>query len=152
MKVAEPTILQRGITAAAITAVALVSLWSLPVMARPQVGVGGPSEDKTAPDNTRMNRPDRKGGAPTAEQQQENSSDRGVSRRIRQEIQKDKSLSTYGHNVKVITENGVVTLKGPVRSEEEKSEIESIAGKIAGDSNVKSQIMVAPKKGKSNGR
>src|SRR5579864_8197854 len=130
MKVTQGTIFQRRMTAAVFGAVAVVSLCGLPAMARPQVGVGGPGEDKTAPDNTRMNRPDRNGGAPTAEQQKENNSDRDLSRRIRQEIQKDKSLSTYGHNVKIISQNGVVTLKGPVRSEEEKSEIESIAGKV----------------------
>lgn len=56
---------------------------------------------------------------PTADQQKENKSDREIAKEIRQSIVKDKSLSTYGHNVKIIVQNGVVTLKGPVRSDED---------------------------------
>ena len=59
---------------------------------------------------------------------------------------KDKSLSTYAHNIKIITQDGKVTLKGPVRSEEEKASIESKAVAIAGQNNVTNQLEVAPPK------
>jgi osmotically-inducible protein OsmY len=49
---------------------------------------------------------------------------------------KDKSLSTYAHNVKIVSQNGVVTLKGPVRSDEEKLNVEAKAAEIAGRDNV----------------
>ena len=58
---------------------------------------------------------------------------------------KDKSLSTYAHNVKVISQNGMVTLKGPVRSEEEKTAVEARAADIAGKDKVMSQLEVKPK-------
>jgi hyperosmotically inducible periplasmic protein len=54
----------------------------------------------------------------------------------------DKSLSTYAHNVKIISQNGMVTLKGPVRSEEEKAAVESKAAEIAGKDKVTSQLEV----------
>lgn len=99
-----------------------------------------------APDNTKINQRDRSSDSPTADQQKVNPSDRETTKQIRQAIEKDKSISTYGHNVKVITENGMVTLKGPVRSEEEKRAIEAKAAEIAGPDKVADQLEVAPKK------
>ena len=61
---------------------------------------------------------------------------------IRKSITDDKSLSTYGHNVKVISQHGKVTLRGPVHTEEEKTMIESKAARVAGDGNVNSEITV----------
>jgi osmotically-inducible protein OsmY len=58
---------------------------------------------------------------------------------------KDKSLSTYAHNVKVIAQNGMVTLKGPVKSEEEKQAVETKAAQVAGADKVTSDIQVASK-------
>lgn len=69
-----------------------------------------------APDNTKMNA----GDQTTADQQKEKRSDREITKQIRQAIIHDKSLSTYAHNVTIITQDGVVTIKGPVRSDEEK--------------------------------
>jgi osmotically-inducible protein OsmY len=68
----------------------------------------------------------------TADQQSEATSDRMLTKKIRQSLISDKSLSTYGHNVKIITKNGMVTLKGPVHSEDEKSAIASKAAEVAG--------------------
>jgi hyperosmotically inducible periplasmic protein len=84
------------------------------------------------PDNTKVNKRDRDRSEPTADQQKGNVSDRDMTKRIRQSIMADKSLSTYAHNVKVISQNGVVTLKGPVRSEDEKKAIESKAMEVVG--------------------
>jgi hyperosmotically inducible protein len=68
----------------------------------------------------------------TADQQSEATSDRMLTKKIRQSLIADKSLSTYGHNVKIITKDGMVTLKGPVHSEDEKSAIASKAAEVAG--------------------
>jgi len=62
---------------------------------------------------------------PTAGQQKENPSDRAMTQQIRRAILQDKSLSTYAHNVKVITQDGNVILKGPVRSIGEKKTVEA---------------------------
>jgi osmotically-inducible protein OsmY len=103
------------------------------------------AQDSTKPDNTSVNKRDRAKGEPTADQQKDNKSDREVARDIRRALVADKSLSTYAHNVKIIAENGEVTLKGPVRSEDEKRAVEAKAAEVAGHRNVKSEISVAPK-------
>jgi hyperosmotically inducible protein len=82
---------------------------------------------------------------PTADQQKDNRSDRDLTQQIRQSIMKDKSLSTYAHNVKIITQNGQVTLKGPVRSDEEKKTVEAKATEVAGENEVTSELDVKPK-------
>jgi osmotically-inducible protein OsmY len=75
-----------------------------------------------------------------------NPADRATTQKIRQAIHQDKSLSTYAHNVKIITQNGMVTLRGPVRSDDEKSNIEAKAVTVAGQGNVTNQLEVAPAK------
>lgn len=95
-----------------------------------------------ASDNTKKN----KGNAITAEQQGKSKDDLDMTKNVRKAIMDDKSLSTYAHNVKVITNNGVVTLKGPVRSADEKAAIAAKAADVAGAANVKNRITVAPKK------
>ena len=99
-----------------------------------------------APDNTKTNQGDANKGATTADQQKMNPADRETTKKIRSALMNDKSLSTYAHNIKIITQNGMVTLKGPVRSEYEKAAIEAKAQQIAGDSNVTSELKVAPPK------
>jgi hyperosmotically inducible periplasmic protein len=95
-----------------------------------------------AADNTKTNQADRNSGEATADQQKENRPDRDITRDIRRSIMQDKSLSTYAHNVKIISENGMVTLKGPVRSEEEKNAIEAKAAEIVGKDKVTNQLTV----------
>jgi hyperosmotically inducible periplasmic protein len=97
-----------------------------------------------AADNTKVNERDRSQNEPTADQQKENRSDRDITQQIRQSIMKDKSLSTYAHNVKVVTQDGQVTLKGPVRSEDEKKAIEAKATEVAGDGKVTSELNIKP--------
>jgi len=98
----------------------------------------------TSPDNTKMNAPDHDQASPTADQQKENRSDREITQQIRQSLVKDKSLSTYAHNVKIITQNGQVTLKGPVRSEDEKRAMEVKATEVAGENKVTSELNIKP--------
>jgi hyperosmotically inducible periplasmic protein len=101
--------------------------------------------DNTPADNTKMNERDRNPNEPTADRQKDNRSDREITQQVRKAIVKDKSLSTYAHNVKVITQNGMVTLKGPVRSEEEKKAIEAKAAEVAGQDKVTNQLDVKSK-------
>ena len=103
-------------------------------------------EQQPAPDNTKTNQGDASKNAKTADQQKMNPADRETTKKIRSALMDDKSLSTYAHNIKIITTDGMVTLKGPVRSEDEKSAIEAKARQIAGDSNVTNNLTVAPPK------
>jgi Predicted periplasmic or secreted lipoprotein len=65
-----------------------------------------------------------------------------TAQKIRKSIVGDKSLSTYGHNVKVIVRSGVVTLKGPVQSEDEKKNIGAKAADVAGADKVQNELTV----------
>lgn len=96
----------------------------------------------TAPDNTRVNKADRDNSQPTADQAKNNRSDRDLEKNIRRDVVKDKSLSTYGHNVKIVAEHGTVTLRGPVHSEDEKRAIEEHARRYAGDGHVNNELTV----------
>jgi hyperosmotically inducible periplasmic protein len=97
-------------------------------------------------DNSATNKSDRKAGAVTADQQKNNQSDLETSRQIRRAIMADKSLSTYAHNIKIVTQQGKVTLRGPVRTEAEKETVQAKATEVAGAANVTSAITVVPTK------
>ena len=98
---------------------------------------------QTPPDNTKVNKAEAK-GAVSADDQNENAADRDLTKKIRQAVVGDKSLSTYAHNVKIVSQNGQVTLKGPVRSNAEKTAIVAKATEIAGAGKVTNEITVAP--------
>lgn len=102
---------------------------------------------QTPPDNTRVNTRDRSANQPTADQGKNNKSDREIMKDIRKSVVDDKSISTYGHNVKIIAQNGKVTLKGPVRSDDERQSIKSKAEQVAGAGNVTDDMSVKPKSG-----
>jgi osmotically-inducible protein OsmY len=101
-------------------------------------------------DNTKVNKRDRASGAVTADQQKENAGDRDIAQKIRRALMQDKELSTYAHNVKVIARGGQVTLKGPVRSSEEKQSVEAKAVEVAGAGHVNNQISVTPARSKTS--
>jgi osmotically-inducible protein OsmY len=95
------------------------------------------------PDNTAQN----KGDQPTAGDQKMNKADQELSAKIRKSVMADKSLSTYAHNVKIISQDGVVTLKGPVRSDDEIKSIVAKATDVAGSPDkVVNQMTIAPPK------
>lgn len=98
------------------------------------------------PDNTKVNKQDRAPGAVTADQQKENRSDRDLTQQIRKSVMSDKSLSSYAHNVKIVTQGGAVTLKGPVRSDDERKNLVSKAEEVAGAGKVTDQLSVKPSK------
>jgi hyperosmotically inducible protein len=110
-----------------------------------------PAIAQTPPDNTKVNTRDRAKGAVTADQQKENAGDRDITRKIRQSLKKDKTLSIYAHNVKVIAQRGQVTLKGPVRSDDEKRAVEAKATEVAGAGHVTNQMSVVPVRSKPKG-
>lgn len=101
-----------------------------------------PAAFSQAPDNTKMNKGDGSSSAMTADNAKNNKSDRELMKEIRKSVVDDKTLSTYGHNVKIIASHGQVTLKGPVHSDEERRNIEAKAKQIAGDANVTNQLTV----------
>ena len=87
---------------------------------------------QTQPDNTKVNGRDRSSAEATADQQKSNAADMKTTQAIRRSIMADKSLSTYAHNVKIITQNGTVTLKGPVKSDDEKRAVVAKAVAVTG--------------------
>jgi hyperosmotically inducible protein len=97
------------------------------------------------PDNTETNRPGKTPDATRADEQGQTAADLELTRKIRKAIVANKSLSTYAHNIKIISREGVVTLKGPVRSDDEKKAIDSAATEIAGAASVKDELTVKPK-------
>jgi hyperosmotically inducible protein len=105
-----------------------------------------PLAAQTPADNTKVNARDRAKGEVTADQQKNNAADRTMTQKIRRALVSDKSLSSYAHNVKVIAQGGQVTLKGPVRSEDEKKAVEAKAIEVAGAGRVTNEMSVAPKK------
>lgn len=94
----------------------------------------GQDSSSTPPnaDNTKVNQRDRSAGEVTADQQKMNASDRILTKNIRRSIMADKALSTYAHNIKIISQNGVVTLKGPVKSDGEKQTVIAKAVAVTG--------------------
>ena len=94
-----------------------------------------------AADNTKTNKSQT---APNADQQKMNPADRAITQKIRKSIHEDTTLSTYAHNVKIITQDGKVTLRGPVRSDDEKNIIQSKAVAVAGEENVTNSLTIAP--------
>jgi hyperosmotically inducible protein len=96
----------------------------------------------TAPDNTGRNVRDRGGVTRTPGDQSESEADRSVTQQIRRAVVADDSLSTMAKNVKIITAEGVVTLRGPVQSPHEKEVIEAKARQFAGINQVDNQLEV----------
>jgi osmotically-inducible protein OsmY len=93
---------------------------------------------QTAPDNSKQN----KNHAETADDQTTSKSDRLTTQKIRKAIMADKSLSTYAHNVKIITVDGAVTLKGPVQSDDEKQKVATEAASVVPAEKITNELTV----------
>jgi hyperosmotically inducible periplasmic protein len=102
------------------------------------------AQQPPAPDNTKTNARDRQPAQVTADDQKNDRTDLQLTQEIRKALVADESLSTYAHNVKVIARKGKVTLKGPVRTADEKKVVETKAAKVAGADNIINQLSVAP--------
>jgi hyperosmotically inducible protein len=92
------------------------------------------------PDNSAQNKNQNPGG--TADNQPNATADRQTTAQVRKAIIADKGLSTYAHNVKIITKDGTVTLKGPVKSDDEKQKVVSDAASVVSADKVVDQLTV----------
>jgi osmotically-inducible protein OsmY len=95
-------------------------------------------------DNTGTNKRDRADSAKTADQAKNNKSDVELTAEIRRAVVDDKALSTNAHNVKIIVQDGRVTLKGPVASKSEQAAVAKKAADIVGRAKVTDEMAVAP--------
>lgn len=91
-------------------------------------------------ENTERNVRDSSGATLTPEDQKETRRDVKITKAIRKAIIKQKSLSVDAHNAKIITRNGVVTLRGPVENADEKAKLQSIAETIRGVKQIDNQL------------
>lgn len=95
-------------------------------------------------DNSKINKRNSENRELTADQQKNNARDTQITAKIRQEIMKQKDFSSYAKNIKIITVDGKVTLKGPVRTQNEQTWILQSARSVVGLSNVVDKIEIAP--------
>jgi osmotically-inducible protein OsmY len=127
---------------AALLAIAVaVTVAARLASAEPSAETLAVTEGLLAPDNTGVNTRDREGKTLTPQDQSESEGDRELTRRIRQAVMDDGSLSFEAKNAKIITVNGRVTLRGPVKNAEEKLAIEAHAAAAAGGA-VDSQLEI----------
>ncbi len=102
-----------------------------------------PAVAGTPADNSKKNERDRDSDTLTPGDQGENDLDRGITQKIRQEVMKADGLSMNAKNVKIITRDAVVTLRGPVGNDQERSQIMAIAQRVDGVKRVDNQIEIA---------
>ena len=100
------------------------------------------ADDKTKPDNTAINERDRSRETQTSGDQSNSSADLKTTQAIRQALMKDSELSTTAKNIKIITNNGQVTLRGPVKNAQEKAKIDQLARSAAGGAKIDDQLDV----------
>jgi len=116
----------------AVSAV-IVLTWSL---------AGIPAHSQAA-DNSRQNKDQASSGDKNSADNQPNAQpDRQLTADVRKAIVGDKDLSTYGHNVKIITRSGHVTLRGPVKSEQEKKQVLSDVATVVSPENITDKLTV----------
>src|SRR4026209_2170181 len=106
------------------------------------LAVLGEDNEKAKPDNTATNERDRSGETKTSGDQSNSSADLKTTQAIRRALMKDRELSTTAKNIKVITANGHVTLRGPVKTAQEKAKVDQIAKSAAGGAQIDDQLEV----------
>ena len=104
------------------------------------------ASDATEADNTKRNSSEQNKNTDTAEKQSNNKDDLALTQKIRQAVMKEGSLSMNAKNVKIIAQDGKITLKGPVDRQQEKDTIGTKAGEIAGKDKVDNQLEVKAEK------
>jgi len=104
------------------------------------------AQDTAAADNTRKNERDRSGETTTSGDQSNSQEDVKITAAIRRAVVRDNSLSTTAKNVKIITANGTVTLRGPVKNDAEKAKIAELAQSAAGNAKIDNQLEVKTSK------
>ena len=110
------------------------------------VGCAGKDDDNDRParDNTGVNARDRKDTETTAQHAGMGKSDVEIMAGIRKRVVADGALGTNAHNVKIVANNGTVTLKGPVASAIEKATVEDYAAEVVGRDNIVNELEIAP--------
>jgi hyperosmotically inducible periplasmic protein len=103
-------------------------------------------EQKEKPDNTATNERDRSGETKTSGDQSNSSADLQITQAIRQALMKDNELSMTAKNIKIITANGQVTLRGPVKTAQEKAKIGQTARSAASGVQIDDQLDVKESK------
>jgi hyperosmotically inducible protein len=121
----------KGLMKGIILALASLSVVSLAALA---------GNEKAKPDNTTINERDRSGETKTSGDQSNSSADLKTTQAVRQALMKDGELSTSAKNIKVITANGQVTLRGPVKTAREKAKIDQLAKSAAGGAKIDNQL------------
>jgi hyperosmotically inducible periplasmic protein len=104
------------------------------------------AQDTPAADNTKKNERDRSGKTTTSGDQSNSQEDVKITAAIRRAVVKDHSLSATAKNVKIITANGLVTLRGPVKNDAEKAKIAELAQSAAGNAKIDNQLEVKTSK------
>ena len=110
----------------------------------PDKPVMGTTHPSNAADNTKTNERDRGNATLTPLDQGQGEADRTITQKVREEVVKDDSLSLTAKNVKIITVNGVVTLRGPVKKDRERVAIGALAQRVPGIKQVDNQLEIAP--------
>jgi osmotically-inducible protein OsmY len=110
------------------------------------LAASGADKEKSKPDNTVTNERDRSGETKTSGDQSNSSADLKVTQAIRQALMKDSKLSTTAKNIKIITANGQVTLRGPVKTAQEKAKVDQIAKSAARGAQIDDQLDVKESK------
>ncbi len=119
----------------------------LPIVVGPSFAADADKRPADAParadaDNTGRNERDADGSTLTPLDQGESEADRTITQQIRKAVVGHDQLSTNAKNVKIITQNGVVTLRGPVKSSDEKATIATVAQKTGGVKRVENQLEI----------
>jgi osmotically-inducible protein OsmY len=127
----------KGLMKRNLLAIAYLSAFTLAALAA--------DDKKTEPDNTAINERDRSGDTKTSGDQSNSSADLKLTQAIRQALMKEPSLSTTAKNIKVITADGHVTLRGPVKTTQEKAKIDQLARSAAGGAQIDDQLEVTNK-------
>jgi LAS superfamily LD-carboxypeptidase LdcB len=123
----------KGTMKGIILALACLSAFSLAALA---------GDEKAKPDNTATNERDRSGETKTSGDQSNSSADLKTTQAIRQALMKDGELSTTAKNIKVIIANGHITLRGPVKTAQEKAKIDQLAKSAASGAQIDNQLDV----------
>jgi hyperosmotically inducible periplasmic protein len=121
------------------------TLLALTCLSALSVAAMAADDKKVNPDNTAKNERDRSGETQTSGDQSNSSADLKITQAIRQALMKDGELSMTAKNIKVITANGQVTLRGPVKTAQEKAKIDQIAKSAAGGAQIEDQLEVTNK-------
>jgi hyperosmotically inducible protein len=117
---------------------------ALPFLCVSALAVSAMAQDASpaAPDNTATNQRDRSGETKTSGDQSKDSAAIQTTAAIRRAVVADDSLSMTAKNCKIITAGDTVTLRGPVKSADEKTKIEQLAQSAASNSKIDNQLEV----------